>query len=65
MASYMEIIEGDKFDKSSAWRTDTDIVKMCWGCETKHTSGYLVYDTSKTRRIFFCEDCYKRIVEGE
>lgn len=60
----MEIIEGDKFDKKSKWRTDTDVDKMCWGCEKKHKSGYLVYDTTKTRRIFFCEDCFEKIVEG-
>ncbi|MGV9172340.1 MAG: hypothetical protein ACOC44_17960 [Promethearchaeia archaeon] len=62
LPSYPEIIEGDKFDKKTKWRTNTDVVKMCWGCEKKFTTGFLVYNTSKGRRFFLCEDCYKKIV---
>lgn len=63
MASYMEIIKDDKFDKENTWRTDTEVTKMCWGCENPSTSGYLVWDINKTRMIFLCEDCYDKLVK--
>ncbi|MBD3195874.1 MAG: hypothetical protein GF317_12505 [Candidatus Lokiarchaeota archaeon] len=61
MKSYPEIIKGDSFDTSTTYRVDTEVTKMCWGCEKKNTTGYMVYDTSKMRSIFFCEDCYNKL----
>ena len=55
----MELIKDDKLDKANSYLVETDIEKMCWGCETKHTSGYMVQNTNKMRRIFLCEECKK------
>lgn len=61
MASYMEIIKDDHFDMEDKYRVDTDINKCCWGCEKACKTGYMVWDTTKTRRIFFCEDCLNKM----
>jgi hypothetical protein len=57
MKSYAEIIKDDKFDLNDKYRVNTDIKKCCWGCEKGCEDGYMVWDTTKTRRIFFCQDC--------
>jgi hypothetical protein len=63
MKSYMELIKDDKFDAKDFYIIDTDEYKLCWGCETKHKSGYMVRDVSKMRRIFFCKECYDKLKE--
>ena len=61
LKSYKEIIKDDTFNKADEYLVDTKVPKMCWGCETKHKSGHMVWDSTKTRRIFFCEDCFKKL----
>ena len=55
------MIKDDRFDTKDEYTVDTDLYKMCWGCKTKHKSGHMVWDSSKLRRIFFCEDCFKNL----
>jgi len=61
MKSYREIIENDAFDANNEYLVDTKKLKMCWGCETKHLVGHMVWDNTKLRRIFFCESCFKKL----
>lgn len=61
MISYREIIKDDDFDVNDNYFVSTNLKKMCWGCETKHTDGYMVMDKSKMRRIFFCKDCFDNL----
>ncbi|NVM44974.1 MAG: hypothetical protein HWN79_08660 [Candidatus Lokiarchaeota archaeon] len=61
MRSYKEIIKDDVFKADDEYLVQTNAYKMCWGCETKHKSGHMVYDASKMRRIFFCEDCFVKV----
>ena len=61
MKSYTELIKGDTFDRTNEYLVDTNKYKLCWGCETKHKSGHMVWDATKTRRIFFCEDCFSKL----
>ena len=61
MKTYMDIIKDNDFNVSDEYIVDTEIYKMCWGCETKHKSGHMVWDSTKLRRIFFCEDCFKKL----
>jgi hypothetical protein len=61
MKSYKEIIRDDSFHEDDNYFVSTNVLKMCWGCETKHKSGYMVWDTTKLRRIFFCKDCIERL----
>lgn len=61
MRSYKEIIKDDTFKPEDDYFVDTALTKMCWGCETKHKSGHMVYDATKMRRIFFCEDCFTKL----
>ncbi|MFX0072705.1 MAG: hypothetical protein ACFFAO_16600 [Candidatus Hermodarchaeota archaeon] len=61
MASYMEIIKDDTFNVKDEYFVNTKVFKMCWGCETKHKSGHMVWDSSKLRRIFFCENCFAKL----
>ncbi|TFG08191.1 MAG: hypothetical protein EU539_03030 [Promethearchaeota archaeon] len=63
MRSYTEIIKDDDFKVNDEYRVDTDVYKMCWGCETKHKAGHMVFDASKMRRIFFCDDCFAKLKE--
>ncbi len=59
LKSYQELIKGDTFNESDEYFVDANLFKMCWGCETKHKSGHMVWDVTKMRRIFFCEECFK------
>jgi hypothetical protein len=61
MKSYSEIIKDDIFRVDDEYMVKTNEYKMCWGCETKHKSGHMVYDASKMRRIFFCENCFTKL----
>lgn len=61
MKSYKEIIQDDNFHVDDEYSVDTSVYKMCWGCEKKHKSGHMVWDASKIRRIFFCEDCFLKL----
>jgi len=61
LKSYKEIIKNDIFNSKDEYIVDTKLLKMCWGCETKHETGHMVWDTTKMRRIFFCEDCYAKL----
>jgi hypothetical protein len=61
MKSFHEIIKGDTFDYKDVYYVDTKVTKMCWECERGHTAGYMVMDTTKTRRIFICEECYEKL----
>ena len=61
MRSYQEIIKGDTFNESDEYFVNTHMFKMCWGCETKHKSGHMVWDVTKMRRIFFCEECFAKM----
>ncbi len=61
MISYKELIKNDAFDTHDQYFVDTNVSKVCWGCETKHKSGYMVRNMTKMRRIFFCEDCFKKL----
>ncbi|MBD3213042.1 MAG: hypothetical protein GF311_10580 [Candidatus Lokiarchaeota archaeon] len=63
MSSYTEIIKEDHFDKENTWRTDTEVSKLCWGCEKPNLSGYMAWDMNKARMIFLCEDCFKKLVK--
>ncbi|MFX1316635.1 MAG: hypothetical protein ACFE9T_12280 [Promethearchaeota archaeon] len=63
MRSYKEIIKNDTFNKTDEYFVDTKVFKMCWSCERKHKSGHMVWDTTKIRRIFFCEDCFKKLMD--
>ena len=58
MLSYRELIKDDDFHLKDEYKVDTKLPKMCWGCETKHKSGHMVWDNTKLRRIFLCEDCF-------
>ena len=58
MRSYKEIIQNDIFHADDEYFVDSNVFKMCWGCEKKYKSGHMVWDASKFRRIFFCENCY-------
>ena len=61
--SYKEIIKDDNFHLDNEYFVDTKVYKMCWGCETKHKSGHMVWDGTKLRRFFLCEDCFKKLKE--
>ena len=61
MVSYKEIIKGDSFDVNNQHLVDTDLYKLCWGCETKNKTGHMVWDNTKLRRFFFCEDCFNKL----
>lgn len=61
MRSYKEIIKNDTFHTDDNHFVNTNVLKMCWGCESKHKSGYMVWNATKLRRIFFCEDCFDRL----
>ncbi|MFX1569158.1 MAG: hypothetical protein ACFFCV_12410 [Promethearchaeota archaeon] len=61
MKSYREIIKYDTFHFDDEYVVDTKVNKMCWGCEKKHKVGHMVWDASKFRRIFFCEDCFSKL----
>ncbi|MBD3255946.1 MAG: hypothetical protein GF383_12690 [Candidatus Lokiarchaeota archaeon] len=61
LKSYMEIIKDDDFDVKSEYSVSTDIDKMCWGCETKHKSGHMVWDSTQMRRFFFCDECFENL----
>lgn len=61
MISYKELIKSDTFHADDEFFVDTKVYKMCWGCETKHKSGHMVWNASKMRRIFFCKDCYANL----
>ncbi|MFX1303406.1 MAG: hypothetical protein ACFE9X_08625 [Promethearchaeota archaeon] len=61
MKTYKELIKDDTFHAEDEYFVDTKLYKMCWGCETKHKSGHMVWDASKKRRIFFCKDCYAKL----
>ena len=61
LKSYKEIIKDDVFKTENEYFVDTKLLKMCWGCEMKHKSGHMVWDTTKMRRIFFCEDCFAKL----
>ncbi|TFG29111.1 MAG: hypothetical protein EU532_03805 [Promethearchaeota archaeon] len=63
MLSYKEYIKDDNFHLDDEYFVDTNINKMCWGCETKHKSGHMVWDATKLRRFFLCEDCFKKLNE--
>ncbi len=64
MRSYKEIIKDDIFKADDEYLVNTNVFKMCWGCETKHKSGHMVMDTSKMRRIFFCKECFKKLKDN-
>ncbi|MFX1587084.1 MAG: hypothetical protein ACFFC1_02920 [Promethearchaeota archaeon] len=64
MRSYKEIIKDDTFKTTDEYFVDTKVFKMCWGCETKYKSGHMVWDATKLRRIFLCEDCFSKLKEG-
>ena len=61
--SYKEIIKDDNFHMDNEYFVDTKVYKMCWGCETKHKSGHMVWNATKLRRFFLCEDCFKKLKE--
>lgn len=61
MKSYYELIKDDNFDTKNEYVIDTDVYKLCWGCEKKSKSGHMVWNTSKTRRIFFCDECFNNL----
>ena len=61
MKSYKEIIHNDIFHIDDEYTVDTKVFKMCWGCEKKFKTGHMVWDASKFRRIFFCEDCFSKL----
>jgi hypothetical protein len=61
LKSYAEIIKDDIFKVKDEYFVDTDLPKMCWGCETKHKSGHMVWDATKLRRIFLCEECFAKL----
>ena len=61
MISYKNIIKDDTFDVKNKYFVETNLPKLCWSCETKHNAGYMVWDSTKLRRIFFCEECVKKL----
>jgi hypothetical protein len=61
MKTFSDIIKDNVFNVSDEYVVDTKVDKMCWGCETKHKSGHMVWDSTKFRRIFFCEECFKKL----
>ncbi|MFX1313099.1 MAG: hypothetical protein ACFFHD_10885 [Promethearchaeota archaeon] len=61
LKSYKEIIKDDVFKTEDEYFVDTKLFKLCWGCEMKHKSGHMVWDITKNRRIFFCEDCFAKL----
>ena len=61
LRSYKEIIQDDTFNIGDEYFVETKLPKMCWGCETKHKSGHMVWNSTKMRRIFFCEDCFSNL----
>ncbi|MFX1493200.1 MAG: hypothetical protein ACFFBZ_02855 [Promethearchaeota archaeon] len=61
MKSYKEIIKNDVFKTEDEYVIDTNLSKMCWACEMKHKSGHMVWDSTKMRRIFFCENCFTKL----
>jgi hypothetical protein len=61
MKSYQELIKDDKFDVKDEYTVNTEINKCCWGCEKGCKEGHMVWNNSKTRRIFFCDDCFKKL----
>ena len=64
LKSYIEIIKDNNFKLDDEYLVNTDAYKMCWGCETKHKSGHMVYDATRMRRIFFCENCFMKMRNG-
>lgn len=61
MGPYHEIIKDDVFKFDDKFSVDTDVNKMCWNCETKKKTGYMVWDSDKLRRFFICEDCFSKL----
>jgi hypothetical protein len=61
LRSYKEIIQDDNFHVDDVYFVDSKVFKMCWGCEKKYKSGHMVWDATKFRRIFFCEDCFSKL----
>ncbi|MFX0036585.1 MAG: hypothetical protein ACFE9I_13215 [Candidatus Hermodarchaeota archaeon] len=61
MKSYKQIIKDDNFNIKDEYLVDTKLFKMCWGCEIKYKKGHMVWNTSKMRRIFFCDDCFAKL----
>jgi hypothetical protein len=58
LKSYQEIIRDDDFHVDDQHAVETNLYKLCWGCEKKYKAGHMVWDASKFRRIFFCEECF-------
>ncbi|MFX0024099.1 MAG: hypothetical protein ACFE9S_17360 [Candidatus Hermodarchaeota archaeon] len=63
MKSFREIIKEDVFNPKDEYFIDTKLFKMCWGCEKKYKAGHMVWDASKLRRIFLCEDCFLNLTK--
>jgi fumarate reductase subunit C len=61
LKSYKEIIKDDTFETKDNNYVDTELFKMCWKCERKYKSGYMVRDVTKLRKIFFCEECFAKL----
>ncbi|MFX1379951.1 MAG: hypothetical protein ACFFA4_12750 [Promethearchaeota archaeon] len=61
MKSYKEIIKDDNFNVLDEYSIDTKLYKMCWGCELKSRAGHMVWDATKIRRIFFCNECFSKL----
>lgn len=61
MISYKEMIKDDKFNSMDEYSVESGVSIMCWGCESKHKSGHMVWNTTKMRRIFFCDDCFNKL----
>lgn len=61
MRSYQELIKDDKFDLKDEYSVNTDISKCCWNCEKGSKNGRMVWNNTKTRRIFFCENCFEEM----
>ena len=59
--SYKEMIKEDTFHPSDEYFVNTKVYKMCWGCESKHKSGHMVWDATKLRKFFLCEECFKKL----
>ncbi|MFW9879844.1 MAG: hypothetical protein ACFFG0_42770 [Candidatus Thorarchaeota archaeon] len=54
-------MKNDNFDVGNEYSVDFILSKICWDCETKHMSGHMVWDATKTRNIFLCENCFNKL----